>query len=235
MVFRVPPCGSAARSAGDPDRIAGASFRARTNLRDALCHTQHLRTHVNSAISTFPSCARPCTVAVVGCDSAGPSTDSSEVEVGFATSSSASSTNAFGKAAADAPLVVSGSNDTLRIHDLRLIVDEVRLEGEADGAEFETEAPVFLDLPLNPTEIAPVAAGNIPPGLYSEFDFEVEDAELDDGDDDEGLQNLRDNIRAAGFENWPNEASMVVQGTFTPEGDTARAFTTYFEAEIEFE
>jgi len=171
--------------------------------------------------------------AVAGCDSTGPSTGSSEVEVGFATSSTSGSASA--KATTDDSLVVSGTNGTLRIHDLRLIVDEVELEGEADSAEFETEKPVFLDLPLDPTEIAPVAAGNIPPGLYNEFEFEVEDAELDDGDDDEGLQELRNDIQEAGFDNWPNNASMVAQGTFTPEGDTARSFTTYFEAEIEVE
>jgi len=180
------------------------------------------------------------TMALVGCDSTGPGTSESEVSVGFATASSSASstastsTSALSKAQGDS-LVLNGSNGTLRIHDLRLIVDELSLEGDADSAEFETERPFFLDLPLDTTEVASIANDRIPPGTYNEFEFEVEDAELDDGDDDEGLQALRDDIDAAGFSNWPNTASMVVQGTFTPENDTARSFTTYFEAEIEVE
>jgi hypothetical protein len=171
----------------------------------------------------------------VGCDSTGPGTGESEVSVGFATASSSASTSpsARPKAQGDS-LVLNGTNGTLRVHDLRLIVDELSLEGEADSAEFETERPFFLDLPLDTTEVASVVNDRIPPGTYNEFEFEVEDAELDDGDD-EGLQALRDDIDAAGFSNWPNNASMVVQGTFTPENDTARSFTTYFEAEIEVE
>lgn len=175
------------------------------------------------------------TFAFAACDSAGPSTDGSQVEVGFATSStSAPSSNSFSKTATDS-LVLTGSNGTLRIHDIRLIVDEVELEGDADSAEFETEAPVFLDLPLDTTAVAPAATGEIPPGTYNEFEFEVEDADLDDGDDDEGLQPLQNEIEEAGFSNWPDNASMVVAGTFAPEGDTTRSFTTYFEAEIEVE
>lgn len=175
-------------------------------------------------------------LAFVGCDSTGPSTSDSEVSVGFATASSSSSTSsaALSKAQGDS-LVLSGSNGTLRIHDLRLIVDELSLEGDADSAEFETERPFFLDLPLDTTEVASVVSDRVPSGTYNEFGFEVEDAELDDGDDEEDLQQLRNDIDAAGFSNWPDNASMVVQGTFTPENDTARSFTTYFQAEIEVE
>lgn len=176
------------------------------------------------------------TFTVVGCDSAGPSTDGSEVEVGFATSSSSTtSTSSFSKTVTDDSLVLSGSNGTLRIHDIRLIVDEVELEGEADSAEFETESPVFVDLPLDTTEVTSAATSQIPPGIYNEFGFEVEDADLDDGDDDENLQDLRNDIQEAGFSNWPDDASMVAVGTFTPQDDTTRSFTTYFEAEIEAE
>jgi hypothetical protein len=178
--------------------------------------------------------------AFVACDSAGPSSSDTDVQVGFSTSSpsaqsSSLTTSTLGAGAADESLVLSGSNGTLQIDDMRLIVDEVELESEADSAEFESEKPSFLDLPLDTTEVASVVSGQVPPGLYNELEFEVEDAELDDGDDDDGIQALPDDIDAAGFNNWPNNASMVVVGEFTPEGDTARSFTTYFEAEIEVE
>lgn len=139
-------------------------------------------------------------VAVTGCDSTGPSASGGgEVQVGFSTSSSTStsSTNALAKAESDS-LVLSGANgDTLNIHDIRLIVDKVKLEqdgedqdGDDDGndsteveieREVEVERPSFLDLPLQGSEISPVAAGDVPEGTYNEFEFEV-----DDLDDDEG-------------------------------------------------
>ncbi len=174
------------------------------------------------------------------CDSAGPSTDSTNVEVGFSTApssaqSSSLNANTLSTGAATDSLVLSGPNGTLRIADIRLIVDEVELEGKADSAEFESEKPSFLDLPLDTTEVASVVSDQVPPGLYTEFGFEVEDAELDDGDDAEGLPALQDDIDQAGFSNWPGNASMVAVGTFTPKGDTTRSFTTYFEAEIEVE
>ncbi|WP_158666641.1 hypothetical protein [Salinibacter altiplanensis] len=118
-------------------------------------------------------------LAVIGCDPTGPATSNDgHVDVGFATAApSTSTTNSalLSKAERDS-LVLSGSNGTLRIHDLRLTVDDAN-----------------------------------------------------------GLQALQNAIQDAGFSNWPGSASMVAQGTFTPEGDTARSFTTYFEAEIEVE
>ena len=180
--------------------------------------------------------------AFVACDSAGTSTstDDPSVEVGFSTAPSSAKADRAGSKALNTSattdsLVLSGANGTLRIHDIRLILDEVELEGDADSAEFESEKPSFLDLPLDTTEVASVVSDQVPPGLYNEFGFEVEDAELDDSDDDEGLPALQDDIEQAGFPNWPGSASMVAVGTFTPEGDTARSFTTYFEAEIEVE
>lgn len=171
-----------------------------------------------------------------GCDSTGPSADDSEVEVGFQTStSSAKSTPLSAKSSPDT-LVLEGSNGTLKITDLRLIVSEVKLDGEADSAEFETEKPSFLDLPLDTTDVAPVAADRIPPGTYNEFEFEIEDVGLDDEDDDEEeLQELRSEIENEGFTDWPENASMVVVGSFTTDDGTTRSFETYFEAEIEVE
>jgi hypothetical protein len=126
---------------------------------------------------------------------------------------------------------VGGANgDTLRIDDIRFIVSEVELEGEADSAEFETEKPAFVNFPLNSSDVVSVVNGQIPPGSYNEFEFEVEDADLDD-DSENDLQNEI----PSQYSDWPAEASMVVDGSFTPKGGDARDFTTYLDAEIEVE
>jgi hypothetical protein len=118
--------------------------------------------------------------------------------------------------------------------DVRLIVTELELEGDADSAEFEADSS-FLDLPLDTTDVETLAASQVPPARYDEFEFEVDDVDLEESDDDEeALRDLRDQITGE-FPDWPDGASMVVVGTFTPEGGTPQDFTTYFEAEIEVE
>ena len=172
---------------------------------------------------------------LAGCDSAGSSNDGGDVEVGFSSTASSSTTSAT-RAKADGLLVVGDANgDTLQIDDIRFIVSEVELDGEADSAEFETEKPAFVDLPLNSSDVVPVVNGQIPPGTYNEFEFEVEDADLDDDEDEEEVQQLRADIEDAGFTEWPNAASLVVVGSFTPSGGDAQPFTTYLDAEIEVE
>lgn len=173
---------------------------------------------------------------LAGCDSVGSSSsDGSQVEVGFTSTGSSSTASATALAKANDTLTVEGANGTLEIADIRFIVSEVELEGDADSAEFETEQPAFVDLPLDSTEVVSVVNGQLPSGIYNEFEFEVEDADLDDDEDEEELQALRDDIENAGFSDWPNEASLVVAGTFTPTDGDARPFTTYFDAEIEVE
>lgn len=189
--------------------------------------------------------------AIVGCDSLGSESSTGDnVEIGFSTSHSSSKAAAHStsnqstsksaarlKATSDS-LVLTGSNGELKITDVRLIVSEFEIEGEADSTEFEAE-PSFLDLPLDTSEVAPVVASQLPTGIYNELEFEVEDVDLDEAEEDEDedeedLRTLRNQIQEE-FPNWPASASMVVVGTFTPEGDTTRSFTTYFEAEIEVE
>lgn len=167
---------------------------------------------------------------LAGCDSAGSSsTDGSDVEVGFSSTSSSSPSSAP-LAKADAPLMVVANEDTLAIEDIRFIVSEVELEGEADSAEFETEEPALVDFPLNSSNVVSVANGRIPPGVYNEFGFEVEDADFDDDAENDLLSELPDQ-----FSDWPSEASMVVVGSYTPNGGDTRDFTTYLDAEIEVE
>jgi hypothetical protein len=182
-------------------------------------------------------------VAIVGCDSTGPSTSGGELKVSFTTaSSSTQSTPSLTKIASDS-LVLSGSNGTLQITDIRLIVDKVKLEQDTDGTnedgteieierEVEVERPRFLDLPLQESEVSPVAAGDVPNGTYNELEFEVDDLDDDEGNAQELLSDLRNE---EGFPNWPEDASMIVVGTFASSGGTSTSFSTYFEAEIEVE
>ncbi len=173
-------------------------------------------------------------VLVLGaCDSAGPSTEGSTVEVGFGTSYSTSGTAAAGAAPKSSHdgLDITGANGTLSVIDIHLIVSEVELEGDSDSAEFEA-GPSLLPLPLDTNDVAPLAANQIPPGRYNEFGFEVEDVDVEEDDDDEqSLQELRESIREE-FPNWPEGASMVAVGTFTNSDGTTSDFTTFFEAEI---
>ena len=185
-------------------------------------------------------------LAVVGCDSSGPSSDGGTVEVGFATATSSSSQNTLaaqtaGQSAGTDSLVLSGSNGTLKISDLRLVVDKVKLEQNTDSTgadgeeveierEVEVERPSFIDLPLQDGEVSPIAAGTVPSGTYTDLEFEVDDLDDDEGASQEVLSDIREE-----FPNWPEDASMIVVGTFTPTNDTSRSFATYFEAEIEVE
>ena len=83
------------------------------------------------------------------------------------------------------PMVLEGTNGTLTIVEIRLIVNEVELE-PADGScdlvdnsdddgdecpDFEAP-PRFLDLPLDGNPIMAMT-GLIPPGTYDELEFEV--------------------------------------------------------------
>ncbi len=103
----------------------------------------------------------------------------------------------------------------------------------SDCHDFEAP-PSFLTLPLD-GGIVTVATSDVPAGAYDELEFEVEDLEDDDDDDDFGpIQALRTAIQAE-FSDWPDEASMLVVGTFQPDGGAPIAFRVYFDAEIEIE
>jgi len=200
-------------------------------------------------------------LSVLACsDSTGLDGESGLTTVGFATRSATG-----GGAGVSVPgpglsiLAVEGTNGTLDITSVFLVVDELELEGSDDAclkvdddddpddepgeafedcAEFET-GPFLLALPLTGDGIVQVATENVAVGSYSAFEFEVEDVELDEeGDDDEEADELialRDDLRAV-HPDWPDEASMVVEGTFTPaDGGEARTFRTFVEAEIEIE
>jgi len=145
------------------------------------------------------------------------------------------------------PLVLEGTNGTLTIDEIRLIVAEAELEGDDDGAceddirgddddceEFEAP-PRFLDLPLDGT---PVQAflGMVPPGTYDELEFEVEDLEDDEEDSEFAAEvaALRDEIQAE-FPDWPRKGTALVVGSFEDLDGQSTSFRVYIEAEIEIE
>lgn len=140
-------------------------------------------------------------------------------------------------------LVITGSNGTLRITDISFIVSEFELEADEDACEAqesngecgEFEAPpLFVRLPLDGDNLVAVTA-MVPAGTYHELEFEVEDIDLDDDEEEAGeIGTVAAAVQAA-FPNWPDEASMVVVGTFTPTGGQPVPFTVFFDAEIEIE
>lgn len=181
---------------------------------------------------------------VLGACDDGPTTpaDSGTVEVRFSTDASV---NTGATLASD--LIVEGTNGTLEITSLHMIVGEFELEGADDACldddsneadledceEFEGN-PFLLDLPLDGQPTTEVVQA-VTAGTYNELEFEVDDVDLDDGDgDDEELADVTAQVRAL-HADWPDEASMVVEGTFTPTDGETRAFRVFIEAEVEVE
>ncbi|HEU4457070.1 MAG TPA: hypothetical protein VFR81_28635 [Longimicrobium sp.] len=194
-------------------------------------------------------------LALAACDGSTTGADGGSVAVRFATSPaaraslapSAAAAPGFSHAGTSDVLAITGSNGTLRIEDIRLIVSELELEqaegscaGEDDGGddceEFES-GPFLVDLPLSGGAVT-LATDRIAPGSYDELDFEVENLESDDDDDTgerQAIQALLAQLRGV-YPGFPSRASMVAHGTFTPAGSTtAQPFTVYFNAEIEVE
>lgn len=148
-----------------------------------------------------------------------------------------------------AGLSIAGSNGTLVITDIKLIVNELELRresvadcdddssGSGDCGSFETKYFV-ADVPLG---TGAVSLGNdrIAAGTYTTLEFEVKDLEVDVGDDDDASDAARiaavlAEVRAT-HPDWPAGASMMIAGTFTPTGGAPQAFRVYFDAEVEVE
>jgi hypothetical protein len=199
------------------------------------------------------------TLATAACGEATGSQGDGRVAVRFTTGGQAGVAAAVEgeTAAAGGTLLVAGSNGTLSIQDVRLIVNEFELENDDHGrggddddddacdssgrgnpCRQEFRAPPFLlELPLSGGQVT-VATDQVPAGSYNEFKFKVEDLELDDDDhtatERQALQAILTQVRAT-YPAFPDRASMVVRGTFTPTGGAPRPFTVYFDAEIEVE
>lgn len=186
---------------------------------------------------------------LTGCgDATGPE-DTARVRVAFTTTApTVGSVDGLSASLLADERVLTGSNGTLRITDMRMIVAELELEGpeaclesdddgELELEECEFEAPPFLlTVPLEGGEVV-VASTDVPLGTYSELKFEIEDLELDEDDEDrtrQAITNLRSQLQAA-FPAFPSEASAVVVGSFTPTGGAARPFVVFLDADVEVE
>jgi hypothetical protein len=144
-----------------------------------------------------------------------------------------------------ASLTVEGTNGTLVIEEIRLIIAEVELDGEDDScdddapavndcAEFEA-LPSFLDLPLDGEPIE-AFVGMIPAGTYEELEFEIED--LEDDEDDPVFASAIAELRAQIIDeipDWPLKASGMVSGTFESVATGLVSFRVFLDAEIEIE
>jgi hypothetical protein len=181
-------------------------------------------------------------LVTVACNDATSPGDSARLRVAFAALDTTATPSTSDQ------LVVTGTNGVLTITDVRMIVSEFELKGpracveEDDDGELELEhcefesSPFLLDLPLNGDSIV-VATTDVPTGAYTEVEFEVEDLKRDDDDGNrtrDAINALRTQMRSA-FPNFPDDASVVVVGTFTPNGGTARPFTVYLDADVDFE
>lgn len=146
-----------------------------------------------------------------------------------------------------AGLSISGSNGTLLITDITMIVNELELRrqsvddcdddssGPGDCGSFESEFFV-ADVPLGSGTVT-VAADRIAQGTYTALEFEVEDLEVDDDDDASDAARMAAvlaQVRTR-FADWPAGASMRIAGTFTPTGGAPQDFVAYFDAEVEVE
>lgn len=188
---------------------------------------------------------------LAACDSTTGPEGAREVAVRFQPAASSQSAASMSPSASKVPgasfdhtalvgdsIVLQGNNGTMVIHDLRLIVSEIELERsegaciteDDDGCE-EFEGGPFL-VSLLDGSVADVVTALIPAGTYSEFEFEVENLDLD-GDEDSSERQVKEAILAElrqDYPGFPTRGSMVVHGTF--EGEP---FTVYFDAEIEVE
>lgn len=159
-----------------------------------------------------------------------------------------------------APLVVAGANGTLSITGIHVVVSRLQLkgaepcaptdssaqarEGEAEGGDDACDfraGPFFLDVPLDGSQLT-VATGTVPAGTYDRVRFKVENLDLNDDDDtqehtsagEQAVQLLFAQIRAQ-FPDWPQRASLLVTGTFTPTTGAARDFRAFLRAELKLE
>jgi len=192
-----------------------------------------------------------CAAFTAACGGTGPGTS---VAIKFGTAGSAASPSSAamfsvaGGQAVHAAGHIEGTNGALNITGIWVIVEEFELEGVetadcdddtgTDDCEDFEQKYFFIDVPLDGTTITVVSAP-IPDGTYDELEFEVDDVEVDDNDPEEVAEAdliaaLLVKVRSQ-FPNWPDKASMVVTGTWTPTGGSAVDFETYFDADIEVE
>lgn len=210
-------------------------------------------------------------LALAACSDSTGSAAGGQVQIRFGVAQGARASLApeAGPRFATSPLVITGTNGTLSITDVKLVVSRFELRGadgsscgattasgvsadrsggNDDGAGHEAEheagecefqaGPQFVTLPLDGSQLT-VTTGTVPPGTYTAVRFKVKNLDFRDDDDHEdddaaGQQAVADlftQIRAQ-VPDWPANASMLVTGTFTPTGGTARDFRAFLKAEV---
>jgi hypothetical protein len=194
----------------------------------------------------FAGTALLSTFLLAGCGDSLGVDGPGNVSVAFR-ASEAPSAAAAPQAGASAPsrITYEGANGTLVLEQVLMIVSEVELDLEDDCdddardddafddcEDFET-GPQLVDLALDGAPI-PVLSGLVPPGVYDELEFEIEDLDDDDADRRVALDELREEIVAL-VADWPRNASLYVTGTFQPTDGDPVPFRTFIDAEIEIE
>lgn len=134
----------------------------------------------------------------------------------------------------------SGSNGTLTIDEIRIVVSDFALEtpdGNCSGvvgcARFGGP-PIATPIPLSSGNV-PLAEAAIAADNYDELQFEVEDLAADEsGDQDKAadLSALLEEVRQD-VADWPENGSLYVTGQFTPSGGDPVSFRTFLEVETE--
>lgn len=191
-----------------------------------------MRPHPLLLVLVLPFLLAACTV--------GGAPGTAQVTVAFGVDAASAAGSLAATQADDAPLRLTGSNGVLELTTVAFIVSELELDCDDDGrtgpcADFEAP-PAFVVLPLGSGTVD-VTSRAIPAGTYDELEFEVEDLEVDDDDGPAKraqIEALLAEIRAT-YPDFPAEASMVVEGAFTPTGGEEREFRVFFDAEVEVE
>lgn len=185
-------------------------------------------------------------LALAGCEGAPvPSGGEASVQVRFSAAGAsrtlkpaagAASTQEDGEA-----LRIEGSNGVLTLKDVRLILDELRLSpgdedcplpggvGDEDLSCRFASGPFFLDLPLG-GEAARVIEDYMPAGAYGDVGFRVGETEEGGPEDDRGDGFLAREVRSV-FPEWPDHASLMLEGAFAPVRGTPRTFRVFIEAD----
>ncbi|HKJ93047.1 MAG TPA: hypothetical protein VJ957_07755 [Longimicrobiales bacterium] len=142
------------------------------------------------------------------------------------------------------PVAVQGTNGTLEIDSLYVIVSSFELktadhsscEESSDACEEFKAPPSFVDVPLNSAGTVTVNQ-DVPAGTYDRLKFKIENGDWGDESDSAKAQQIQTVMQQvlAQFPDWPQSASMLVIGTFTPTGGQAVPFHAYFAAEVEVE
>lgn len=143
---------------------------------------------------------------------------------------------AAGKAKSAPPISVTGTNGTLTISDVRFLLDGFELDVANDDVAEDVEVgPLFVDVPLD-AGVLELLETDVPLGSYTGIEVEIEALDLDESSDDYAADSVLAALVRSEFPDWPDEASVVVVGAFSPAGGgDARSFTIYIAADIEIE